>query len=596
MTETILVIDDDETIRRMVTTTLERAGFSVAGVSDGVAGVEFVRERRPDLIIVDLLLPRLLGFDVCRNVRALTNGKALPIIVTSTVSLAEEARREIREHFGIQHFLQKPFPFKDLLDAVGDLLPQSARATPTRNDANTELANNWTPEDCEVGLARFPPERGDDRSLAPTRDEFATLPELLIRLFRAEATGILALSDGKRKKEIAFDRGLPVRILTAFPGENIGQTLLDVGRVESPDFERAVDHATRWNLSLEQALVATKLVTNGELAVYQRLHAHQVILSAFTAYGCRWSFRRTEMSVPESLRVAIDPFVLVWEGISETLSLQELTNHFLPRRSECPRLTESYALFAARLSGVLPIMTPVESIDGTTPLAKLLARSNLGIASTLRVLYALELCGALHFKKEADPDAPIPAPSTWPAFDVDRVLDSAFGPSGAPVLPKDHGEGPASTDPPETRLGESRVSPGFVLDAEREYAVALEKVRSRSWGDAVASSRRAVLASPNDPRLHICLAETFLMSEGVDTRGPFDPSNAASDSRAILEAEAALVTALRLRPRSPRALCLLARVCLVRGRRDQALTLFGFARQIDPENDEVRAGLAAIRK
>ena len=130
MTQTILVIDDDDPIRRMVATTLERAGFNVVGVSDGLTGLSSVKQRRPDLVIVGLLLPWLMGFDVCRRIRELPGGATLPIIVMSTVMLSDDARREIRDHLGIQHILQKPFPFKELLDAVGALIERSSNEPP----------------------------------------------------------------------------------------------------------------------------------------------------------------------------------------------------------------------------------------------------------------------------------------------------------------------------------------------------------------------------------------------------------------------------------------------------------------------------------
>ena len=76
---TILVIEDDQILLETLRYNLERASFTVETATDGLAGLELAREIHPDLVILDLMLPGLDGFSVCR---ALTNESALPIVET----------------------------------------------------------------------------------------------------------------------------------------------------------------------------------------------------------------------------------------------------------------------------------------------------------------------------------------------------------------------------------------------------------------------------------------------------------------------------------------------------------------------------------
>jgi two-component system KDP operon response regulator KdpE len=119
----ILVIDDDPMIRRTLHANLAARGYEVAAVETGEEALAEVALRRPDLLILDLLLPGLSGMEVCRTVRATSS---VPILVLS--AHGEERIKVLALDLGADDYLTKPFSMEELLARVRALLRRHALA------------------------------------------------------------------------------------------------------------------------------------------------------------------------------------------------------------------------------------------------------------------------------------------------------------------------------------------------------------------------------------------------------------------------------------------------------------------------------------
>ncbi len=119
----VLVADDDADIRELVALTLQRRGYAVVVAADGAEAVERARERRPDLAILDVRMPKLDGYGVLSALRADTEASYVPVVVlTASVQEGERARARA---IGAEVFLQKPFDRNELLAHVERLLAAS---------------------------------------------------------------------------------------------------------------------------------------------------------------------------------------------------------------------------------------------------------------------------------------------------------------------------------------------------------------------------------------------------------------------------------------------------------------------------------------
>lgn len=122
---TILLIEDDQTLRETLSYHLEQAGFAVTAAADGVSGLALARQLRPELIILDLMLPGLDGFSICRTISA---EHPTPIIILT--ALHDEAHRIAGLELGASDYVVKPFSLGELMARVRASLRWSERVAP----------------------------------------------------------------------------------------------------------------------------------------------------------------------------------------------------------------------------------------------------------------------------------------------------------------------------------------------------------------------------------------------------------------------------------------------------------------------------------
>ncbi len=116
---TILVIDDDPDIRGDLRSILEDQGYRVVTAPDGKAGLEKAFEGRPDLVIVDMMMPRMSGFVVLERLKQ--SAQAIPVIMLT--GNESDQQRTFAEFLGVDAYLNKPIGVRQLLDQVQRLCP-----------------------------------------------------------------------------------------------------------------------------------------------------------------------------------------------------------------------------------------------------------------------------------------------------------------------------------------------------------------------------------------------------------------------------------------------------------------------------------------
>ena len=114
---TILLIEDEETLTRALEYTLGKEGYAVLTAADGAEGLALAREARPDLVLLDIMLPKVDGFDVCRILRKETR---LPILVLT--AKVDEVDKIVGLELGADDYMTKPFSMRELLARVKALL------------------------------------------------------------------------------------------------------------------------------------------------------------------------------------------------------------------------------------------------------------------------------------------------------------------------------------------------------------------------------------------------------------------------------------------------------------------------------------------
>ncbi len=159
----ILIIDDDQEIMEWLSCDLQMSGFHIDTAFDGVMGLQKAQSGTYDIILLDVMMPEIDGFEVCRNLRKVAKTKEIPIILLTAKGTIEDKITGFDS--GADDYLVKPFDIQELLVRMRALL----RRTKTEADVNTEILEigdlRLYPDSIEVSI------KNELKKLTPTEFE-----------------------------------------------------------------------------------------------------------------------------------------------------------------------------------------------------------------------------------------------------------------------------------------------------------------------------------------------------------------------------------------------------------------------------------------
>ncbi len=119
----IAYVDDDLELTRLVSGALEEEGWEVLVENDGESGLEMILVEQPDLIILDVMMPGLTGWEICKYVRSKPDWNGTPILMLT--GIGERMNAMTAPLYGADAFLDKPFDLDDVVETVRQLIAQS---------------------------------------------------------------------------------------------------------------------------------------------------------------------------------------------------------------------------------------------------------------------------------------------------------------------------------------------------------------------------------------------------------------------------------------------------------------------------------------
>jgi DNA-binding response OmpR family regulator len=170
MSTKVLLADDEEGITAELAPFMQRAGFDVFVARDGVEALRLAESRRPDLIVLDIIMPGLNGREVCRHLRA--SGNWTPVIMLTQVGSSTERAMSLEE--GADDYLNKPFDPFELIARVKAVLRRSQVGAPSLASARRLVAGPLVLDRPSRRVSR------DDRELVLTAKSFALLEYLML--------------------------------------------------------------------------------------------------------------------------------------------------------------------------------------------------------------------------------------------------------------------------------------------------------------------------------------------------------------------------------------------------------------------------------
>lgn len=125
----MLIIEDDPDILKLLDRTLTIKGYRVVTASNGYDGLEIIRKECPKIVITDIMMPKMDGFNLVHRLRIDPETRTIPVIFITVTYIAREDR-DFARNIGATHFVQKPIDFEKFLKIIADLLEQGEATAP----------------------------------------------------------------------------------------------------------------------------------------------------------------------------------------------------------------------------------------------------------------------------------------------------------------------------------------------------------------------------------------------------------------------------------------------------------------------------------
>ena len=134
--KTVLIVEDEKNIVDIIRFNLQRTGYNTLEAYDGEAGLAMAREKKPDLILLDVMMPKMMGFDVCRALRE--EGDNVPVIILT--AREEEEDKILGLEIGADDYITKPFSMRELLARIKANLRRTTMLTAPAAEDNSMSA------------------------------------------------------------------------------------------------------------------------------------------------------------------------------------------------------------------------------------------------------------------------------------------------------------------------------------------------------------------------------------------------------------------------------------------------------------------------
>ncbi len=223
MSEKILIIEDDESLAKGLKLNLKAEGYEVDWASDGLQGLRKAMSAAPDLIILDLMLPKMQGLEVCRRIRE----KKLPVPIIMLTAKGEEVDKVVGLEIGADDYITKPFSLRELLARI------KARLRRERGEEHSDPIEVLKIGDVEIDFVQYKVRRKNKelkltsmeaeilKYMAGHQGEVVTRDALLDKVWGYENFPTTRAIDNhimKLRKKIEKDPNHPRHILSVYGG------------------------------------------------------------------------------------------------------------------------------------------------------------------------------------------------------------------------------------------------------------------------------------------------------------------------------------------------------------------------------------------
>lgn len=362
MPGTILCVDDDRHFCQIFARALGQSGWPVEAVHDGERALGRIRELRPPLVTLDVMLPRFDGFKVLEVMRQDAALAATPVLLITGCTLTPEQEARARQ-LGAAAVLRKPVRLDQLLGLI-------------RTYATGGSAGMVAVELIEIGgpLEELP---------------FAAL---LHHLHGLRASGVLALENGKKKKQVQLRDGIPAAVRSNLVNETLGHLLVASGKITPDVLHESLTRSQRGEGLVGSILVAMHMLDEQDLAAALHRQADEKLLEVFAWESGRSKFHPNTRikGTANTLALKRSPASLVLEGVRTRMPLVLIDRYLAERADQLVQPGENPFYQYQDVELAPAEKTLLDRLDGRQRLGAL-ARGGEALRRTLYALSVLQL-------------------------------------------------------------------------------------------------------------------------------------------------------------------------------------------------------------
>ncbi|MCU0662243.1 MAG: response regulator [Myxococcota bacterium] len=301
----VLIVEDNEEVRTLVAMFLRRNGFAVTEAADGVAGLEAVENLRPNLVLLDVLLPHLDGIEFLKRLRSCGPAQDTPVVMMSAVLQVRDLKAET-DRLNVASIIQKPFQLRTVLEHIEAALNPESRH-------ESSIVSRIPPSVVIGGERRI----HMNREPLPRRGSISDLPvpEIIHALFVRGQTGKLTLSGSGAEKRVFFQSGMPVYAESSIPEETLGAHLLRVGRLTQEQHDVAVAEMTLTGRHFGEVLLKLELIGPHDLFTELEAHLTQKVFTTFAWHKGDFQFEEGDDWKDDVIVARMKPGRITLDGV-----------------------------------------------------------------------------------------------------------------------------------------------------------------------------------------------------------------------------------------------------------------------------------------
>jgi len=468
MPKRILVVDDDRNIGQILHASFSSKGYETIVSRNGEDALAKFSQIQPDLVLLDVLLPRMNGWEVCKKLKETDAGQNTPIILMSAVYKNYKMQQDAREKYGADDFVEKPFQLSRLLDKVSGLLgPGEAGAVVTEAEG-VELDEAPAVEKAipQVNL------EGDFSTMS-----FA---EILHAVYVMAKSGYLLVKSNDVEKEIAVKEGYPVSVRTTLEDEYFGNFLVRKRKITPEERDESVKRMKESNRLQGTILIEMGALTPHELVRFLRMQMREKLFEIF-----RWRegiFKFTENRDVQGDITTLDMSTanVISMGVEEHYDLDRLMPIIDEWRGKYLRPGANLHYRYQDLELTQRERAIFEEIDGQHKVDEVLGALDVELERANQIVYTLIVTEMVELI-----DAPLDKPELL-ASEAGEQPAPVAPPKAAPAAPK-----PSEPAPKPVESASKPVEPAPVKEAEPE-AIDEEEPAAEPEEDGDAETRNKV--------------------------------------------------------------------------------------------------------